>query len=151
MKDYFISDFTNSRFQSAFKTYFKELGINVKDWDGLFKEMNEDEGNLAYVRMTEEAETVVGFIQFKKEILKNWFFEEELGFIREFWIAEEHRKKSHGSELLEMAEQYFMEQNVHKTILTTDTAEKFYLSKGYRKDPAYQAKNKDDVYVKNLV
>lgn len=43
MKDYFITDFSNPLFQAAFKEYFCELGINVKDWEGLFCEMNEDE------------------------------------------------------------------------------------------------------------
>ena len=53
MKDYFITDFSNPLFQAAFKEYFSELGVNVKDWDGLFREMNEDE---VFVKLLKQAE-----------------------------------------------------------------------------------------------
>ena len=43
--DTLISDFFDSGFQKAFRQYFAELGIHVRDWDGLFQEMNRgDEG-----------------------------------------------------------------------------------------------------------
>ena len=32
--DVLISDFSDPLFQTAFQTYFSELGITVKDWDG---------------------------------------------------------------------------------------------------------------------
>ncbi len=51
-----ISDFTSPLFQSAFKTYFAELGISVKDWDGLFREMNDEGGNMAFVRTAGDGE-----------------------------------------------------------------------------------------------
>ena len=148
MTDLLISDFTDARFQKAFQLYFEELGIHVKDWDGLFREMNED-GNWAYLRMTEDG-SVVGFIQFKPIALTNWFFEEKAGFIREFWIAEAHRGQGHGSALLGLAEAYFVSQGIHQTILTTDTAPEFSEKHGYRKNPCIQAKNNDDVYIKKL-
>ena len=149
MRDILISNFSQEIFQNAFKLYFAELGIEVKNWDGLFYEMNEEDGNKAYVRM-DEAEAIVGFIMFKIEKLSNWFFEENLGFIREFWIAEEQRNNGHGSHLLELAETYFKGNGICKAILTTDTAERFYDAHGYYKDKAYVAKNEDDVYVKSL-
>ncbi|HBR31548.1 MAG TPA: hypothetical protein DD733_05655 [Clostridiales bacterium] len=39
---------------------------------------------------------------------------------------------------------------MQKSILTTDTAEKFYEKNGYVKDSTIIAKNKDDVFVKEL-
>ena len=148
MNDLLITDFHDTRFQAAFQAYFAELGINVKDWDGLFREMNED-GNWAYVRLDEHDETV-GFIQFKPITLSNWFFEEKAGFIREFWIAEAHRGKGHGSELLEKAEDFFAQQGIRRFLLTTDSAETFYEKHGYRKNPSYSAKNQDDVFLKDI-
>ena len=148
MNDLLISDFTDVRFQKAFQLYFEELGINVRDWDGLFREMNEG-NNLAYLRMTEHDE-VVGFIQFTPIALTSWFFEEKAGFIREFWIANAHRGQGHGSALLHLAEKYFSEQGIRQAILTTDGAAGFYEKLGYRKAPSIQAKNHDDVYVKEL-
>ena len=148
MTDLLISDFMDARFQQAFQLYFEELGIRVKDWDGLFREMNAD-GNAAYLRLAEDGGTV-GFIQFKPIILSNWFFEEKAGFIREFWIAEAYRKQGHGAALLRMAEEYFIQQDIRRVLLTTDTATAFYEKHGYRKDSGIQAKNHDDVYVKEL-
>ena len=148
MTDLLISDFTDARFQQAFQLYFEELDINVRDWDGLFHEMTED-GNFAYLRLSEDG-GVIGFIQFKPMTLNNWFFEEKAGFIREFWIAETHRGQGHGSALLHLAEEHFIREGIRRVLLTTDDAAAFYEKHGYRKNPDIQAKNHDDVYVKEL-
>jgi Acetyltransferase (GNAT) family. len=149
MRDYLINDFTNPTFQLAFKKYFEELNITVDDWEELFKEMNDDSGNLAFLRLSADEE-IVGFIQFKIDILKNWFLEEKYGFIREFWIDVEYRNKGHGANLLNLVENYLIEENIHKSLLTTDTAPNFYIKQGYWKDSSYNAINKCDVFVKTI-
>ena len=148
MKDILITDFTQEIFQNAFKLYFKELGIEVKNWDALFKEMNEEDGNYVFIKMHNDE--IVGFIMFKMEQLSNWFFEEKFGFVREFWIAEKYRKNGHGSQLLKLVENHFREKGIYKVILTTDIAKQFYEAHGYYLDKAYVAKNEDEVFVKNL-
>ena len=150
--DKLITDFTDPVVQAAFKQYFTELGINVKDWDGLFREMNEgngDEKNAAYVRMAADG-GVIGFIQFVPIRFTSWFFEETLGFIREFWVAEAFRGQGNGAELLALAERYFLERGIYTAILTTDTAERFYERCGYVRACGCRAKNKDEVFVKRL-
>ena len=112
-----LSDFTDSRFRTAFQTYFHELDIAVKDWDGLFREMNADGGNLAFV-MTSDSGNVIDFIQFK--LLKF-----TCGFIREFWVADEYRNQAHGSALLALAEEHFLKNGIYTSILTTDTISGF--------------------------
>ena len=149
-RDVLISDFTDPRFRSAFKQYFGEIEINVNDWDDFFEEMNGTEGNRAYVRYGENDE-VIGFIQFMSIELTNWFFNEKLGFIREFWVSREYRKMGYGSELLELAEKYFRDNGIKKAVLTTYTAPAFYEAKGYKKDGSFTAKNEDDVFVKELI
>lgn len=149
VKDILISDFTELLFQQAFKEYFAELDINVEDWDGLFNEIDGEKDNKAYVRITED-NTVVGFILFMPIELSNWFFKEKIGFVREFWIAPQHRSQGHGAELLRLAEEYFLQNDIKKAILTTDMAEKFYEKNGYRKDDTFTAANQDEVFVKNL-
>ena len=149
MDDYLIVNFDDKLFQDAFKKYFEELGIQVQNWDGLWAEMNSDEGTKAFVR-TDGDGSIIGFIMFKIIQLSNWFFEENLGFVREFWIAKEYRNGGHGTALLQLAEDYFRENDIQKSILTTDTAERFYEKHGYRKDETYVAKNEDDVFVKYL-
>ncbi len=149
MRDILIADFSQDLFQNAFKLYFKELGIEVKNWDALFNELTAEGGNKAYIRMSDD-DIIIGFIIFKIERLTNWFFEEKIGFIREFWIAEENRGNGHGSHLLRITEEYFKVKGLHRSILTTNTAENFYEAHGYYKDKAYVAKNEDAVFVKKL-
>ena len=115
--DNLISDFSDSLFQAVFKQYFSELGLHIRDWDGLFREMNADGGNLAFV-MTSDSGNVIGFIQFK--LLKF-----TCGFIREFWVADEYRKQAHGSALLALAEEHFLKNGIYTSILTTDTISGF--------------------------
>ena len=147
--DTYITDFSDPVFQSAFREYFTEIGIEVRDWDGLFREMNREQGNTAIIRKTEDGQTI-GFIMYKPIDFTSWFFEETRGFIREFWISKQYRNAGHGSALLELAEKAFVKQGIHSVILTTDTAESFYVKHGYRKNPDCKARNKDDVFVKTL-
>ncbi len=149
METIFLTNFTDSRFQKAFQVYFEELGIHVKNWEGVFAEMNGDShGNAAYVRL--DGERVVGFIQFCPMELSGWFFTKELGFIREFWIAPEYRGQGHGTALLGLAEGWFQSRGFAGAILTTNTAPGFYTRLGYRLDPGFSAKNGDPVFVKDL-
>lgn len=148
--DILIHDFTDARFQKAFRQYFHELGMNVKNWDGLFAEMNEQEGNGAFLRLSGEGE-VIGFLQFQPGELTHWFFREPVGFIREFWIAGPFRGKGHGGGLLALTETYFKEQGLSRVLLTADEAEPFYLHHGYRKEPRILAKNNMDVFEKQLL
>ncbi len=50
--DSLISDFTDPLFLKAFQKYFAEFGIEVKDWDGVFAEMNNEGDNESFVRKT---------------------------------------------------------------------------------------------------
>lgn len=150
--DALISDFADPVFQAAFRQYFAEIGIDVKDWDGLFREMNEGnegEKNAAYVRMTADG-GVIGFILFIPIRFASWFFQETCGFIREFWVAEKFRCGGHGSRLLALTEQYFLEHGIYTSVLTTDTAERFYERHGYVIERGCRAKNKDLVFTKRL-
>ena len=149
MKDILINDFNHLDFQNIFKSYFVELGVCVRDWSRLFQAMNDENRNLAYLRYDENG-SPIGFIQFTVITFSSGFFEMKAGFIREFWVNSNFRNFGHGSELLRRAEEYFISNGIHKSILTTDTAEKFYLRHGYVKDIDITAKNGYDVFVKVL-
>lgn len=145
-----LSDFTDPRFRAAFQAYFAELGIPVKDWDGLFQEMNSEGNNHAYLLLDDGGGTL-GFLEFQLTGFSNWFFEEPFGFIREFWIDPAHRRQGHGRMLLHLAENYFVEHGAYRAVLTADDAVAFYLANGYQKAPGIRAKNKMEVLVKNLL
>lgn len=147
--DELISDFTDPRFRYAFRRYFTELGLAIRDWDRTFQNMNEDGGNLAFIRTAKDG-SVVGFLQYKPIVFTSWFFQETCGFIREFWVSEAYRNAGHGTALLHLAESYFKEHGMFTSILTTDTAERFYCRHGYQKAPGCKAENKDGVFVKRL-
>ncbi len=147
--DVLIDDFKDARFQKAFRQYFTQLGMNIKNWDALFDEMNHQEGNLAFLRMSENEE-IIGFLQFQPGEMTHWFFQEPIGFIREFWIAEAYRGKGHGGGLLALTETYFKERGIGRLLLTADDAESFYLRHEYQKASWLFAKNNMDVFVKQL-
>ena len=149
MKNIFINDFSNSDFKSMFQTYFNELDVRVSNWDRLFKAMNDENRNFAYLRYDEQGKAI-GFIQFTVIKFSSGFSETNMGFIREFWIKESLRSLGYGSELLQLAEEYFIKNAVHKAILTTNTAEKFYIRHGYTEDVTVKAKNNYDVFIKVL-
>ena len=143
-----IDDFTDPVFQDAFMEYFSEIGIAAYDRDGLFREMN-DGMNEAYMRL-DEGGNCVGFIQFCPITFTSWFFEGTCGFIREFRVSPERRGEGHGTSLLRLTEGRFREKGYGAAVLTTDSAEDFYLARGYKKAPGIRAKNGDRVFVKQL-
>lgn len=145
-KDQIIRDYSGQAFQAAFRAYFDEMGGQVSNWDGLFAQMT-DEGEPTVIRMDENGR-VIGFIQFCRIEMTCWFFEDRCGFIREFWIAPEHRGRGHGTALLAQAEGWFRRQGIARMLLTTDTAEGFYMLHGYHRDESMVAKNRSPVYVK---
>lgn len=149
-KDLLITDFTDPVFQKMFREYFAEIDIKVEDWDGLWTEMNtQNGGNTAYIRMYDSEP--VGFIQFTEVVLENWFLKERYGFIREFWIAKKFRNQGHGTELLHLAEKYFKDGKISRVVLTAEEKEQqFYLNRGYRICESIEAKNSMAVSVKDI-
>lgn len=147
--DNLISDFSHPLFQAAFKRYFLEMGIHVKDWEGLFTEMNSEGDNAAFVRTAENG-NIIGFVQFKPVKFTSCFFVESRGFIREFWVAEEYRHAGHGAALLALAEKHFQKNGIYTSILTTDTAKGFYEKQGYIPLPGCRAKNQLPVMIRHL-
>ena len=148
IQDLPVTDFRDPVFTEAFARYFVELGLKVRDWEGLWEEMNRS-GCEARMRVCNGH--AIGFIQYQPILAESSFFEERLGFIRELWIDPDHRRKGHGTALLTLAEEACRAQEVVRMILTTDTAEQFYLRNGYRKRPDISAKNRLCVYEKLLL
>ena len=150
IRDVLIKDFENSLFTEAFQAYFAEFGIHLKDGGAsLWKEFNEDGNNVAFLRVLDE-ERAIGFILIQPISFSSWFFKEQCGFIREFWVAPAYRNEGHGSALLALAEQYFLKNGMTRSVLTTDTAEQFYRKRGYTANHSITSKNGLDVFVKDL-
>ena len=151
MEHHFIEDHYDPLFQELFKKYFNELGIKVENWDGIFEEMNDcvKKYNLLTLIISYEMK-VIGFLQFQKDELSNWFFNESIGFIREFYIDIKYRGKGYGTKLLALALGWFKNEGILKVLLTSDTADQFYLKHGFKKDKAYNAKNQLPIFVIDL-
>ncbi len=148
-RDFLLEDFTDPRFQTAFRRYYEDLGLSAKNWDAMFLKMNRDPHgkDYAYLRTTAEGQTV-GFIQFTEIELTSWFFKTRLGFIREFWVDRAYRGQGHGAQLLALAEHSFRQAGLFAAILTTDTAEGFYQKHGYRRADGILPDNGETVMVK---
>lgn len=149
--DTWMTDFSDAALQTAFRTYYGELGVRVTNWEGLFAEMSAGEDAIL-VRRSETGE-VMGFLMcVASDAVTAWrgFFSTRLGCIEEFWIASAYRSQGHGSALLKLAEERLAEQGCSYTILTTDTAPDFYCRHDYMLQKGICAKNKADVYLKPL-
>ena len=149
--DAMMTDLTDGAVQTAFRTYYEELGVMVTNWEGLFAEISTSPDCL-WVRRNQNGE-VIGFLLFATtEDATAWhaFFTTRLGCIEEFWIAPEYRKLGHGTALLRLAEKHFVQLGCAYAILTTDTAPRFYEKHGYTLQKGIEARNKADVYIKCL-
>lgn len=148
MNDQIIRGAQHEGFRDALRRYFGEMNIRVTNWDGLFRQMDDD-GDPVILR-TDDGGQVVGFIMFVTMSMTSWFFESRHGFVREFWVAPGYRGRGHGGALLAQAEAWFRDRGIGEMILTTDTACDFYLRRGYRRDENTVAKNRAPVYRKRL-
>lgn len=147
-----IKDFKESSFKNAFRTYFKEIGIELKEdtdvFDLITKSKEEEGMRCCCVEADGE---VIAFIMFQIENMKSRFFTEDLGFIREFWVKEERRRKKIGSKLMEYCINEFKKFGIKKLILTyEEEALLFYEKQGFALDLSYMAKNKMQCVVKNI-
>ena len=147
-RDMLTNDFTDPALQIAFRTYFEELGIRITNWAGLFAEMAAGDDTVLVRR--DQTGMVTGFIQFTTLDMSSWFFRARCGFIREFWIRADLRRRGHGSALLQQVEDRLRAQDCMCALLTTDTAPAFYCKRGYTLQTRIEAQNRDDVYMKLL-
>lgn len=144
-----ITAFQDQRFQTMFQAYFGEMGFPVKDWPALFREMDED-GHQNEAILALDGGVPAGFLQYCPMEFTGWFFSCKAGFVREFWVTPEARGKGVGTALLQHAEDRFRACGAGWSMLTTDSAEQFYLVRGYTCSSAWQARNGDKVYIKDL-
>ena len=147
MQDRLVTDHRDTCFTDAFTRYFAELGISVQNWEGLWDEMNRS-GVSTLLR--ERDGYAIGFVQYEVITSKSGFFEERLGFLREIWVDPSLRDAGHGRALLALAEAACREVGVRRMILTSDTAEAFYLHLGYCPRADIRSKNGLCVYERLL-
>lgn len=151
MRDFEMLETLDNEFKHAFMQYFSDLGINnlsASDWDGIFTQMRASTEDR--IMVYRENKRILGFIMFRSDTFTHWFFEEHVGFIREFWVDASLRSQGIGSELLDTVEAYFLNKQIYTLILTTDSALTFYHNHGFRIDPSIHAKNSDMVLTKHL-
>lgn len=146
--DVVVNQYQDEVFQEAFKRYFGELGVKVTRWGELFAEMSE--GPHWSILRKDGAGKVIGFLMYRVVEDENAFFSSRLGFIEEFWVAPEVRSQGHGGQLFQQAEAALKEAGCAYVLLTTETAEKFYLRRGYAHQPGIRAKNSQRVFAKVL-
>lgn len=142
-----ITDFTDTSFKNAFCQYFNEFGIMITEDDELFASMNDGKNQALVIKNNQE---IIAFLQFRFDEFTHWFFVEKICFIREFWVSSQFRGGQIGSSLLTQIEKLTKENDIYKLILTTDSADKFYLTNGFSLNKSYTAKNEDLVYTKNI-
>ena len=131
MRDIFVEDFESELFTAAFKKYFCEISTSSRNWEMLFRQMN-DEKDTTKAIMRLDGNTVVGFIMFCEIELQCIFFSEKFGYIRELWVDRSYRRTGYGSHLMHLAEQYFVSRKMLQMALkATSNSEEFYRNQGY--------------------
>ncbi|MDE8329947.1 GNAT family N-acetyltransferase [Erysipelothrix rhusiopathiae] len=125
MKKVSIDDLRNHQFQDAFIEYFKEFGYQIPQHDVFFEAMNNEQDNKVFAYEAEGK--LIAFIMFRCETFTNWFFNEDVVFVRELWVKKSYRNKGLASKLLVEVEGYARRNQIHKLILTTETAVHLYL------------------------
>ncbi len=146
MEYQYLSHYDDSSFKMAFCQYFQELGISLSPDNDVFLEMGKEGKKKLKTLLVLEGKEIIGFAMYQEDGLTNWFFVEKIGFIREFWIKKDQRKKRIGSSLLQMVLIDLKKKGVRKILLTTDMAAVFYEKNGFSEDKSYSAKNEDPVY-----
>ena len=149
--DVLLENCADPSLQQAFRDYYGELGVQVTNWEGLFAEISASPDCL-YVRRDAEG-GVTGFLLFamlEAATAGRGFYTTRLGCVEEFWVAPGYRGQGHGSALLRLTEEHFVQQGCAYAILTTDTADDFYLRHGHTHQKGIRAKNNANVYLKPL-
>lgn len=144
----------NKEFQRAFREYFAEFGIPLKENTEVFNELMKAQDNEGMESVSlKNGNKLLGFILYQIEIFKssNGFFEQKVGYIRELWIDKNYRKQNLGTKLMEEIYNRLRKAGVYKILLTYDEdAIGFYEKLGYMYDNSYSAKNKERCMVKFL-
>ncbi|MDE8314615.1 GNAT family N-acetyltransferase [Erysipelothrix rhusiopathiae] len=125
MKKVSIDDLRNHQFQDAFIQHLKEFGYQIPQHDVFFETMNNEQDNKVFAYEAEGK--LIAFIMFRCETFTNWFFNEDVVFVRELWVKKSYRNKGLASKLLVEVEGYARRNQIHKLILTTETAVHLYL------------------------
>lgn len=149
MRDIFVKDFKSELFTAAFKKYFGEISTSSRNWEMLFRQMDaEKDTTKAIMRL--DGNTVVGFIMFCEIELQCIFFSEKFGYIRELWIDTPFRNKGHGSNLMHLAEQYFVNKMLPQIALkATPKLEEFYRKQGYSVSEVIISES-DAIFIKKI-
>ncbi len=144
----------SAEFQQAFREYFAEYGVVLKEHTDVFDELQkacDTEGMTSFLLW--ENEKIIAFVLYQVEQFasSSGFFSEKVGYIRELWVQKEHRRQGLATRLMEECFGDFRTEEVKKVLLTYDEdAEKFYLKLGFVYDDSYIAKNGLNCFVKTI-
>ncbi len=144
-----LNHYEDPNLQKAFRQYYDDLGIvDFKYWDRLFIDMEKEENLNTFVLL--DKDEIIGFIQCQSIELKDWFFKEHIGFIRELWVKAQVRHQGYGDQLVNHVIEKCTQQGLKKIILTTENANSFYKKHGFIHDASYSASNDDMVMIRMI-
>jgi N-acetylglutamate synthase-like GNAT family acetyltransferase len=140
-------------FKEMFRTYFRnDLKINITD--------NELEtvthvisasltSNITSLDMLLFDGELIGFINYQIDHnTSDWCERESWGFIREFYITNNMRRKGFGTKLVAHTEKVLYEKGAEHIYLTTDESDEFWSSCGYKKSGKVSDINHSIIYEK---
>jgi ribosomal protein S18 acetylase RimI-like enzyme len=148
-----LKNVKDQNFKKLFLSYFDELGVKLPDGYDVFSDIELSAKNEQMITIVAKQHSeMIGFIMFQPEqlISSTKFFKQDTTFIREFSVLKDYRKTGIGTQLMEYVFDYCNKNNIHTIILTTHSAQEYYLRLGFVEDSSYSAKNKQIVYIKKI-
>ncbi len=144
----------SEEFQRAFREYFEEFGVILKENTDVFDELIKAQRNEGMEDVSiKKGEQYLGFILYQIETFRSssGFFEQKVGYIRELWVDKQYRNQKLGTKLVEEIYNHLKKEGVSKILLTYDEdAKGFYEKLGYEYDASYSTKNGERCVVKNI-
>jgi ribosomal protein S18 acetylase RimI-like enzyme len=151
IRSYCADDLYN--FKDMFSTYFRQdfqIHISDKQLDEICSEITENSiSGITPLAMLLHEGKAVGFIIYQIDSPRSdWCERDGWGFIREIYVTPSMRGKGLGEILVTHAEKILYTNGVEQIYLTSDEAEKFWVSCGYNKTGSVSEINNDSIYEK---
>lgn len=142
-----------SHFSSSFmvlgRNYLAELGMSENNIDRFLRSMldRQSEPN-RWLYLMEHSNEHIGFLHMKIDDVDRLGW----GFVMEFYIKQDMRRKGHGRKMYELCERNLHENGVTDIYLSTNqNAESFWSSIGFRDSGEIDAYNNQKIMIKSIV
>ena len=160
LKYYSVTEENKQLFHNLMKSYSKELDEHqnrttdekmLAGWTDRIIAKQYDDGRC--LKLCCKDDKAIGFLYGKIDRPEDKGFKKVgYGYVMEFFVLPEYRRKGYGKEMYSFLEKYFTDNNVHNIYLTADpvTGKPFWKALGFNENGEISPENNLPVYEKHL-